>query len=238
MTASNTARIVLLPGMDGTGELLAPLHDQLVKHRPVTVISYPRDRFLDYEQLAATILERLPAEPFFLLGESFSGPLAIEIAARTGIPAAGLILAATFAKHPWPSVFAGLTPFVPISSLPSGLHHAALLGNSGTAELRRDLARVLNTIPDDVLRRRLAAVLRVDKTNQLRSVPLPVLCLAGRRDRLFGTSCVKHITATRPDREMVWLDGPHMFLETHPEQSAHAIEAFCSRLEKSPRLSS
>jgi pimeloyl-ACP methyl ester carboxylesterase len=89
--AEKTA-IVLLPGMDGTGELLRPLAEQLSTHRLVQLVSYPVDRSLSYEELVPYVRERLPGDRFVILGESFSGPIAIETAA-TESRTAGLILA-------------------------------------------------------------------------------------------------------------------------------------------------
>ncbi|UUZ51553.1 alpha/beta hydrolase [Massilia sp. B-10] len=43
-----------------------------------------------------------PAEPYFLLGESFSGPVAIALAAERPPMLLGLILSCTFARNPLP----------------------------------------------------------------------------------------------------------------------------------------
>ena len=60
-TPEKTA-IVLLPGMDGTGELLRTLADQLSMHRPVRLIGYPVDRPLNYDQLVCFVRERVPSD--------------------------------------------------------------------------------------------------------------------------------------------------------------------------------
>src|SRR6266849_5616303 len=98
MTAAKNLSVLLLPGLDGTGQLLRDLSEQLAGHRPVHVISYPVDRPLDYGQLTALVEARLPNGQFVILGESFSGPIAIEIAAREKQRVAGLILASSFAR--------------------------------------------------------------------------------------------------------------------------------------------
>src|SRR3954471_10677328 len=93
--------------MDGTGELLRPLAEQLSTHRPVQLVSYRVDRTLSYEQLVPYVKERLPDNRYVILGESFSGPIAIEVAA-TESRTAGLILASSFARHPLPTPLAVL----------------------------------------------------------------------------------------------------------------------------------
>src|SRR4051812_248219 len=94
--------LVLLPGLDGTGELFAAFIAAL-PGRDVRVIAYPADRAMTYSQLEEFVREGLPrGEDYFLLAESFSGPIGISIAATTPPRLKGLILCGTFATNPLP----------------------------------------------------------------------------------------------------------------------------------------
>lgn len=73
--------LVLLPGMDGTGELFRPLLEVIGTAWPVNVVSYPVGEVLSYEQLVDHAQSCLPGGPLILLGESFSGPIAATLAA-------------------------------------------------------------------------------------------------------------------------------------------------------------
>lgn len=78
--------IVLLPGMDGTGILLRPFVDLLPNGIDVKVISYPEDTYLTYEQLAERVLGVVPrSEPYVIIAESYSGPVACLIAAHPAL---------------------------------------------------------------------------------------------------------------------------------------------------------
>jgi len=112
--------------MDGTGELLTALVDQLSLLRSAQIISFPANRSLGYDDLIAYVAERTPKGRFAILGESFSGPIAIEIAA-TESRVAGLILASSFARHPIPSLFAPLANVLDLRWVPTKLVEAALL---------------------------------------------------------------------------------------------------------------
>jgi surfactin synthase thioesterase subunit len=73
---------VLLPGLEGTGRLFARFTAAAVPALELQVIAFPPDRRLTYAQLDELVRRQLPADrPFALLGESFSGPLALRIAA-------------------------------------------------------------------------------------------------------------------------------------------------------------
>ncbi len=92
--------MVLLPGMDGTATLFAPLVEALAPTHCLPV-AYPCDQALDYDALEALVRARLPtAEPFVVVAESFSGPLGIRLAAEPPPGLAGVMLVATFATSP------------------------------------------------------------------------------------------------------------------------------------------
>ena len=83
-----TPSLVLLPGLNGTGDLFAPLLAKLPDSLSATVVRYPAAEPLDYLGHEAIARAALPTDrPFVLLGESFSGPIAIRIAASAPISA-------------------------------------------------------------------------------------------------------------------------------------------------------
>jgi pimeloyl-ACP methyl ester carboxylesterase len=228
MGAVDKIPIVLLPGMDGSGALLTGLVDCLALFRPVLVISLPNDRPLTYDGLTDCVAKRLPDVRFVLLGESFSGPIAIEVAARQR-RVAGLVLAASFARHPMPAMFAPLARLLNLRWLPARLVEAALLGSADGLGLREKLRQVLTTLPSEVIRTRASEVLRVDKRDRLRAVSCPILCLHARFDRLVSRKCLDEITTLRPHCEVRSFSAPHMVLETNPVEAASVINDFCEQ---------
>ncbi|MFB9262753.1 alpha/beta fold hydrolase [Bradyrhizobium erythrophlei] len=231
MSASDATPIILLPGMDGTGELLGSLAERLALVRPVQVCAYPLDRPLGYDQLAAYVVERTPDRPFVILGESFSGPIAIELAAADP-RVVGLVLASSFARHPIPAQFAALAPLIDFRWLPKGIIAAALMGSTATPELTARLCRILANLPHKVLQRRFRDVLRVDKRSRLRAITCPVLCLHGRSDRLVRRRQVDEILAEQPRCQIHRFEAAHMLLATHPDEAARAIDDFCAPMDQ------
>src|SRR5262245_11899688 len=95
--------LLLLPGADGTGILFAPLLSALPPALQPLVVRYPPDQPLGYADLLPLVEEAVPASgDFLVLGESFSGPLALLLAARRPPGLRGVILCASFARNPLP----------------------------------------------------------------------------------------------------------------------------------------
>ncbi|WP_374940826.1 alpha/beta fold hydrolase [Bradyrhizobium sp. SRS-191] len=193
------------------------------------MVAYPADLCLDYDQLTAFVIERLPRTPFVILGESFSGPSAIEIAA-TQPHVAGLILASSFAHHPLPTWLALFTSLLDLSWIPTRMISMVLIGSAAPSDLKLRLSDVLSAVPRDIIRARANDVLRVDRRSRLSQTRCPMLCLHGSRDWMVHPRYVAEFLALRPDCQLKWLDAPHMLLATHVNAAA-AIDEFCSQLE-------
>jgi pimeloyl-ACP methyl ester carboxylesterase len=98
--------------MDGTGELFAPFVAALGAGFEVRTVRYPGDHCGGYRELEEIARQAIPADrPYILLGESFSGPIAISIAASAPGQLRGLVLCCTFARNPRPAL-AALKPFI------------------------------------------------------------------------------------------------------------------------------
>src|SRR5437667_542141 len=93
--------LVLLPGLDGTGELFAPFVNCLDNHFTTTVVSYPGDQLLNYQQLIPKIREVIPwGEPYTLVAESFSGPLALRFCEAQPESIQAIVFVASFVTKP------------------------------------------------------------------------------------------------------------------------------------------
>src|SRR3981081_958267 len=98
-----SARLLVLPGMDGTGQLLQPFVEAIGARARCTICAYPTHTALDYDQLTKLVEQSVPRnEPWVILAESFSGPIAVKIAAANPRGLKGVILCASFVKNPLP----------------------------------------------------------------------------------------------------------------------------------------
>ena len=110
--------LILLPGLDGTGDFFQPLLEALGHTVRTRVVRYPLDGAYDYPTCRELVRAALPADaPYVLLGESFSGPIAISLAAEAPKGLAADILCATFATNPRPRLafIRHLLPLIPFT---------------------------------------------------------------------------------------------------------------------------
>ncbi len=221
--------LVLLPGMDGTGTLFAPFVAALDPSIKVRVVSYPTDEPLGYAALEGLAKAALPEHgPFVVLGESFSGPLAVMLAAAGHERLKGLVLCCTFVRNPRPAgrVLRPLAAWLPVGLAPDRALGWALLGRFANDALRTLLAQAVGQVALATLRARLLAVLDVDVSSQLKAMQVPCLYLRALQDRLVPAGAAALIVQLRPETEVVAIDGPHCLLQAVPEQTALAVAAF------------
>jgi pimeloyl-[acyl-carrier protein] methyl ester esterase len=230
MSESKQLVWVLLPGLDGTGALFAGLLSSLSKAYPVVIIRYPPSKLLAVPELLQHIIESLPdADNFMLLAESFSGPLAIEIAAAKPSRLRALVLCNTFFACPlssgrmllWLMKF-GLLPLRP----PRWAVRRYLLGADAPRDLIAAFYDAIDSSDPATLLHRIEIVLRCDVGQLLRQMTVPTLCLSSAHDRIVKQNSVGELAGKYSFIDVVELNGPHLLLQRQPEEALHAILRF------------
>lgn len=221
--------LVLLPGMDGTGIFFEDFAAAVRPEFKPVIVAYPDDPSLGYAELEPLARAALPHdEPFLILGESFSGPTAISVAASHPPGLLGLILCVTFARNPHPLlplVSAILKP-LPAWRLPRFIQQPNLFGRFNSPYLRAKLGEVRGSVSQKTLKARLEAVASVDVSTQLSRVAVPVLYLRAKNDRVVSRAACDHIGKVLPGVEVAELDAPHLLLQTVPQEALAAIRNF------------
>ncbi len=229
-------RLVLLPGLDGTGRLFRRLVSVLPRTLPATVVAYPAS-CSEYSKLLPIVQSALPQEErFVLVAESYSGPLAIAAAAARPKGLAGVVLAASFARRPVPWLVARASRFVPITllfRLPWVLQAAALLGLKGRAgPVAAEVKEAVGCVSREVLARRLRGVLDLDVVDMLREIAAPILYVAARRDPWVRRKSAALIQRSASSFRLVTLDAPHLVLQQSPEAAAQVIAEFVASFDR------
>ncbi len=229
MDRSNLPTLVLLPGMDGTVELFEPFVSALKDVCDIVVVSYPCDIPLSYIELQAIARQSLPTDrPFVLLGESFSGPIAIALTALCLPQQVGMVLCCTFASAPRPLFkhFGFLLKFLPMNALPTGWLLPVLLGRFSTAHLRATLRQAINQVRPEVMRSRLRSVLDVDTSAQLGQIEIPSIYLRATDDHVVPEAASERISQLNPKTQIIDIKAPHCLLQAAPEEAASQVIKF------------
>jgi pimeloyl-ACP methyl ester carboxylesterase len=236
--ASPLPLLVLLPGLDGTGKLFAEFLKVLDPEFNATIIAYPKDVPAAYAELEALVRAALPADrPFVLLGESFSGPIAIRIAATPPKGLVGLVLCVTFASNPFPYLAWArpLAAYLPLKYLPRWARAPLMWGSARPSRAPRQAERAMAGVSAVVIRHRIAALLAVDESAALRKIAIPTLVLRATQDRVVSSSATQSIMHGILHAQRVDIDGPHLLMQTRAEHCAAAVQSFAVQLREPGR---
>lgn len=227
-------KVLILPGLDGTGIMLAEFTELIKTRFDVQLVSYPKTVPLTYQELADLVSEILPKnEPYVIVAESFSGPVASRLLSRNPIGLRALVFAASFAKTPtWvPEPVANLVNIFPTKSkLLLRLARPFMFGRWGSRKLDDLLEKAINAVAPDVLAFRIRQVLGVDELSKLKGVDIPMLYLRPTHDRLVSQEAAIAIKNVVPSLEVTEVAGPHFILQAQPKQCADVITKFSETL--------
>ena len=225
-------KLVLLPGLDGTGLLFAPLLEQLHSFIEPKIIAYPNRQRLSYGDHVAFVNERLPKEEdFFLLAESFSGRIAFEVAAKAPDNLRGVIFVSTFLQtsKTVPAWMANLLPFGPITRMggPNWVMRKTLFGRDAPDRLLTEFWVSLRRVSPDVLRHRLRIVLGSHPCDG--TLSQPTLHLIANQDRLVAHEVSIDLAGRCLQSNVHRIEGPHALLQSNPAACAKYIDHFCAQ---------
>jgi pimeloyl-[acyl-carrier protein] methyl ester esterase len=222
--------------MDGTGDLFRDFVAALPQTLATTVLQYPRDRISSHLDLLRVVETAIsPTEPYVLLGESWSTPLAIQFTASRPANLRGLILCAGFASSPANSLLRPLislaAPILLRGRAPAWVIRRWMAGAEAPRSLVREVQAAIRSVQPRVLGARLREIMACDARAALRQIVVPVLYLQARDDRVVSAGCVAEIQAIKPDVRVKALVGPHLLLQRNPSGSAAAVVEFVGQCQ-------
>jgi pimeloyl-ACP methyl ester carboxylesterase len=221
----------LLPGLDGTGTLF----DTFIKESPSCffpiVVRYPHDACLSYKELEGIAQSSIPAdEKYLILGESFSGPLALRIASHNPPNLLGVILVASFIKSPVTS-WIKILPLDIILKIrvPLFMFQNLLIGDIKKIELLKALKEAISKVASNVIAARIYSILNVNEADSLQHIKVPILYLRALKDKLVGKKSLDEIISIKPDIVVAEIKAPHLLLQTQPRQAWQTILDFSEK---------
>lgn len=218
-------KIVLLPGLDGTGVLFKPFIDALPNDIDTLIIDYPINEKLSYSELVNFVIDQLPNEKFVLLGESFSGPIAYQIALLKPDKVVSIIFVATFLSSPR-NFLLKLSSFLPTSfilslPMPDFIIKLLLLGDSSGIETVSLFKQSIKQVPPRILSFRLQEIANLPNSRQLCGINS--IYIQAIDDRLVPNDCVKDFKVMFNNLKIFTVKGSHFILQANPVACAEIV---------------
>ena len=220
--------VYLLPGLDGTGKLFETFEARRPNWANPIAVSYEREPDNSYPYLTEYASSQIDSEKHrIIVGESFSGPIAVNLAYENSENLLGLVLSASFISTP--SVLSRIP--VPKAMLQAAiaiaphrfLAETLLLNGCPDRALLEKVIAVTQSLDPNVIAERVAAARGADVSVAMSAVECPVLYLQGRHDRVVPPSAAEEVLSLNGRAEISELDSPHMVLQCRPDESWEAI---------------
>jgi len=224
-------KLVLLPGMDGTGELFDEFLSGIGEIEYL-VIPLPKSGPQDYFSLRIYVEEKLPNHDFIFLAESFSGAIASQIA-FDGMPfLKGIIFVGSFLSAPNRLVLS-LAKFLPIKTMLCLPFHEfmlrkLMLGAKASQSLLTKFKTTVKSVPGSILKARISTMQDLLLSNQCSEIP--AFYIGGNSDQLVNSLKAQEFKKCFSRIEFSELDGAHFLLQSNPAGCAHQVTEILSRL--------
>jgi pimeloyl-[acyl-carrier protein] methyl ester esterase len=215
-------KIILLPGMDGTGKLFEPFRSFLPAS--TVVVSLPQSGSQAYSFLAAYIAEQLPNEKFIIVAESFSGPIAALLTEKSLANLKGIVFVATFLSCPMP-VLVSLAKRFPLKSLLNIPFAKALISRYLLADFNYSIfSAAIKEVPNSILKERLSSI-RSLNMKEIHS-KLPSIYISAKSDCLISSSQIGLFQKSFPNLQVEYVQGKHFLLQSNPKSCSEIIRKF------------
>lgn len=227
MSNKSKIKLVLLPGLDGTGRLFEPFISCLPSFIEPFIISYQPDACISIEELALFVESKLPEGEFVLLAESFSGLVALQLIPKVSSRLKGIIFVGAFASSPRPFLLPKLLYFPFLfkhsSLLPQWVLREFCIGWEASRDKSIWLQNVLKNVPGNTILHRLKQISQANFKNPI-DIKCPSYYLQAKHDRLVPKEASKQLAKIISGLKIIPLNAPHFMLQAQPAQSVTAIE--------------
>ena len=219
-------KVVLIPGMDGTGALFDPF----IESAPVgiEVISLPliQRSYAGYEDQARHIIGSIGDQPVVLVAESYSGMVAYNMLKIGCSNIQHIVFAASFISRP--SRLASIAKYLPVGILknravPEVLVGRLLFGGFSTPQLIKLFYGSLNSVDNDILKSRICQIAMLP----VPSMPINVPCtyIRPKGDILVSKRAIESFQNLCQKLAVCEVDGTHFVLQTNPGQCWQVVQS-------------
>jgi pimeloyl-ACP methyl ester carboxylesterase len=233
--AKTRQHLILLPGLDGTGQLFDPLLSVLPSCFEASIVRYPNDRPAHYRDLMPAIRSVIPWDhPYVVVAESFAGPLALKFIEAQQQDIRALVLCASFVTTPVPSASKWTIPgfskhWLEQEPTPDAVRKT-LLDDKAPLGLVNSATSAFCSLKPEVFACRAQMIRNTDVRQDLVACQKPILYLRASNDRFVGQAAAEEIKRLKPSVKTAVVKGPHLLLQRNPREAIEAIRKFLDEL--------
>lgn len=212
--------------MDGTGKLFQPFINELPDEIDYSIISYPENKCLSYNELEAFVMDKLPKdEDFVLLAESFSGPIGYLIAQKNLANMKTIIFVATFLRNPNKPLI-NIVKLMPLRLLltlpiPKFIIKQFFLGNNPDNQTIAAFKETLKNISSEVLSFRINEMSKLSL--DLDKITMKTYYIQALDDKLVSSDNLSSFKKISNELKTIKINGPHFILQARPKECAKLI---------------
>ncbi len=213
--------IILLPGLEGTGHLFDAFVKCLPAGNHAKVVSYPTASPLSYQELEELVARELPTSgKYIIIGESFSGPIALACGSRSRADLVAIVLVASFAYRALGRTGL-LLARLPLSlicrlPIPDFVLRTFLLGKSASEDDLSRTRRAIGEVRPQVLACRVKEALTSDYGKRQLQPASRVVAIFPQYDHLLGSASRRSVRQVCPTVEVEMVPAPHLALQVAP----------------------
>ena len=235
MAASAQHHLVLVPGLDGSGDLFDPLLSVLPPTFEASVVRFPPNELLSHHELFGLIRSVIPWDrPYVVVAESSAGPLALKFVQAQRQDIRAVVLSASFVSNPLRGSLKWATSLFAKSWLEREptpkLVRQQLLGEDAPDLLVDRATEALLSLKPEVRAAHARMVLKADARQELQACDKPILYLQPTQDQFMSEDTLEEIKRLKPSVHTAVIPGPHALLQRSPREALEAIRAFLAGL--------
>jgi pimeloyl-ACP methyl ester carboxylesterase len=218
-------KVLLIPGMDGTGKLFSPLLDELPSVVDIQVICLNDLITQNPIEQALEIASLIGSEEVIILSESYSGYIAYHLSLLPNLNIKHVIFAASFLENPtWLSRLNKLLPLNLVRSglIPDMALSSVLFAQRNNNKLVNLFNSSLKLINNSTLRYRLKVIANLVRPSE--SLSVPCTYVQASNDYLVSNKSVDVFKELCININVVKANGGHFIVQSNPHYFSKLVQ--------------
>lgn len=218
-------KIILLPGVDGTGVLFEPFVNIFKADVPVEVVPLTKDSDQSILNQVSIIEDAVGDEEVIFIVESYSGLLAYELAKRNKIRIKQIFFFGCFLQPP--SFIGKIGRFLPVRLLniiPDKVIAHILFNRWSSPELISLFRKAIDAGDFSNLKKRIRIIGTYHKPGQV--IDVPCVYVQATMDNLVSAYNIKAFEEVCSNLQVEVVEATHMLLQTQPQQMSQLIHKY------------